>query len=73
MKFNMSVDDNFASFFDEESENYIFVDSFDNENFDVRLGNVSESEEVGSISAKSDSELNAKLEELYLSIMEKRT
>ena len=70
MRFNMSVNDNFASFFDEGSEIYIFVDSFDNENFDVRLGNISESELIGSISAKSDSELNSKLEELYRSFME---
>ncbi|ASI25716.1 hypothetical protein GU254_14755 [Vibrio cholerae] len=73
MKFNMSSDDNFASFFDEENENHIFVDSFDNENFDVRIGSVSDSEFVGSILAKNDSELNSKLEELYESFMEKRS
>ncbi|EKZ8663143.1 hypothetical protein ACUNB4_000751 [Vibrio alginolyticus] len=70
MKFDMSVNDNSASFFYKGSEICIFVDSFDNKNFDVRLGNISESELIGSISAKSDSELNSKLEELYRSFME---
>ncbi|EMK6706168.1 hypothetical protein V9J53_003494, partial [Vibrio cholerae] len=55
------------------NENHIFVDSFDNENFDVRIGSVSDSEFVGSILAKNDSELNSKLEELYESFMEKRS
>lgn len=63
----MSIYDNFVSFLDGESESYIFVDSFDNKIFNVRLGNISESELIGSIFAKSDYELNLKLEELYCS------
>ena len=65
MKFNMSIDDNYASFIDDVSGVAVFVDSFDNEEFEVRIGTVTESEKAGSITAKSDEELNKKLEELY--------
>ena len=65
MNFNMSIEDNFASFIDEDTGQAVFVDSFDNEEFDVRIGTLSESERVGSIVAHSTEELNKKLAELY--------
>lgn len=65
MKFNMSIEDNYASFIDDNTGNAVFVDSFDNEEFDVRIGSVSESENVGTIIANSTDDLNSKLEELY--------
>lgn len=61
----MSIEDNYASFIDDNTGNAVFVDSFDNEEFDVRIGSVSESENVGTIIANSTDDLNSKLEELY--------
>lgn len=65
MKFDMSREDNFASFFDEEEEKHIFVESFDNETFEVLIGTAEDSESVGSVVASSDEELNLKIRELY--------
>ena len=67
MKFDMSVSDNFASFQDVENGKYIFIDSFDNETFEVRVGTIEDSEQVGSVKASSDDELNTKLMQLYKS------
>ena len=67
MKFDMSIEDNYASFIDKDSGKALFVDSFDNKEFDVRVGTVTESEPLGVIIATSSEELNKKLEELYLS------
>jgi hypothetical protein len=61
----MSIEDNYASFIDKESGKAVFVDSFDNKEFDVRIGSVTESEAVGTIKADSSEELNRKLEDLY--------
>lgn len=66
MKFDMSIEDNYASFIDKETGKSVFVDSFDNEEFEVRIGTVSESESAGTILAKSTEELNDKLVNLYL-------
>jgi hypothetical protein len=62
MKFNMSITDNYASFIDEKSGFAVFVDSFDNQEFEVRIGTVTESEFAGSITATTEKELNNKLE-----------
>ena len=66
MKFDMSVEDNYASFIDKETGKSVFVDSFDNEEFEVRIGTVTESEPAGTILATSTKELNEKLGSLYL-------
>ncbi|WP_219704350.1 hypothetical protein [Marinomonas lutimaris] len=65
MKFDMSLEDNFASFFDKEKETHIFVESFDNETFEVLIGTVEDSKSVGSFIASSDEELNLKIMEFY--------
>jgi hypothetical protein len=65
MEFNMSVEDNFASFTDDATGVKVFVDSFDNGEFDVRIGTVTESSEAGTITAKTSEELNEKLKTLY--------
>lgn len=64
MKFNMSIEDNSSSYIDEETGVAVFVDSFNNQEFDVRIGSVDESIPMGSITADSDEELNKKLLEL---------
>ena len=65
MKFDMSIDDNFASFIDKESGEAVFVESFDNVDFEVRIGTVTDSQEAGIIRAKTSDELNTKLEEVF--------
>ena len=37
MKFDMSIEDNFASFIDKKTGKAVFVDSFDNKVFEVRI------------------------------------
>lgn len=59
--FNMSVKENFASFKDNNSEKIVLIDSFDNKEFSVRLGNIEQSFLVGNIFANTDDELNTQL------------
>ncbi|MCU5775142.1 hypothetical protein N5923_23210 [Erwiniaceae bacterium BAC15a-03b] len=64
MKFNMQLDHNYASFTTPRSGVYVFVDSFDNHEFDVRVGSLLDSNCVGTIHAESDDELNDELEKI---------
>jgi len=63
--FDMEKSDNFASFKDGDTGLSIFVDSFNNEEFEVRIGSINESEVAGKIIASSTQELNEKLSELF--------
>ena len=65
-KFDMSVSQNFAIFYD--GDDVVLVDSFDNKHFDVSMGTITNSEIIGSVSAKSDTELNDALEKLINNI-----
>ncbi len=65
MKLDLSIADNFSSCIDEESGIAIFVDSFDNHEFEVRIGTLDESTSVGTIVANSDEELRNKVLALY--------
>lgn len=65
MKFDMSITDNYASFIDKDSGVAVFVDSFDNQEFEVRIGTINESEPAGSVVAGTSEELNVKLEALF--------
>ena len=69
-KFDMSLSQNFAIFYDDDD--VVLVDSFDNKHFDVRMGTITNSEIIGSISAESDTQLNDALEELINSIREQK-
>ena len=69
-KFDMSLSQNFAIFYD--GHDVVLVDSFDNNHFDVRMGTMTNSEMIGSITASSDSELNIALEGLINSIREQK-
>ena len=69
-KFDMSLSQNFAIFYD--GDDVVLVDSFDNNHFDVRMGTMTNSEMIGSITASSDSELNIALEGLINSIREEK-
>jgi len=64
MNFDMKLEDDFASFTDDDGI-MVFVDSFDNKSFDVRIGTAEDSNPAGTISASSDSELNDGLLKLY--------
>lgn len=72
MKFNMSIDDNFASFIDKDSGACVLVDSFNNAEFTVRIGTLNDTEVAGSITAKSNDELNDKLLAIYEAYQERR-
>ena len=65
MKIDMSIDDNFASFTDDDGV-MVFIDSFDNKSFDARIGTIDASEPVGTIIANSKSELNTGIKKLYI-------
>lgn len=65
MKFDMSIDDNYASFIDKETGLSVFVDSFDNEEFEVRIGTIHDSKPAGVVTAASSEELNQKLSDLF--------
>jgi hypothetical protein len=63
--FKMTTAENFASFVDAETGVVVFVDSFDNIEFDVRVGGFLETKPLGSIKAKDDKTLNIKLANIY--------
>lgn len=64
MDINMSIKDNFSSYIDEKTGLSVFVDSFDNHEFEVRIGTTDESMSMGTIKADSDAELNKNITEL---------
>ncbi|WP_413400681.1 hypothetical protein ACLKMI_09020 [Pseudoalteromonas sp. KJ71-7] len=66
MIFNMLITNNFASFYDEDKEVHIFIDSFDNQRFEMRIGDLEHSKPLGSVIAFTDDELNIKLLALYI-------
>lgn len=64
--FRMTTRENFASFRDTETNKVVYVDSFDNVEFNVRFGTVESTEDLGTIEADCDETLNAKLSALVL-------
>ena len=62
--FDMKITQNFACFVDEVSGIFVFVDSFDNQEFEVRLGDVLASEVIGKIIPANDHDLNNSLTKL---------
>jgi hypothetical protein len=66
MKLNMSIEDNFSSYIDEETGIAIFVDSFDNKEFEVRIGSLDDSVPMGTVSAATNEELNKKVLALFV-------
>jgi hypothetical protein len=63
-RFDMKTTQNFACFIDEASGISVFVDSFDNQEFEVRLGDVLISRVIGKFTAATDSALNSTLRKL---------
>lgn len=62
--FDMKTTQNFACFIDEASGVSVFVDSFDNQEFEVRFGDVLSSEVIGKFVANNDAALNNALQKL---------
>jgi hypothetical protein len=62
--FDMKTTENFACFIDEASGVSVFVDSFDNQEFEVRLGDILASEIIGKFIAADDNDLNKTLTKL---------
>ena len=67
--FDMSIDQNYASFKCDESDLEVFIDSLDNKSFSVRLGTIHSTQSIGDVEASSSEELNFKLSELVNSIL----
>ncbi|MFS1427683.1 hypothetical protein LMH73_011050 [Vibrio splendidus] len=65
MKIDMKVTQNYAKFTDDESGITMFVDSHDNIEFNVRIGNIEESHDVGSIIALNTVDLQNKLNNIF--------
>lgn len=61
IRFDMAIADNFARFQDDDSGLMVFVDSFDNTHFEVRIGSLEKSVAVGVVKATTDAELNGQL------------
>lgn len=61
IKFDMKVNQNSASFFDEETKDFVVVHSFDNRRFNVRVGKMNLTRVVGAFKAGTDAELNKNL------------
>ncbi len=66
--FDMALSDNFARFTDDQSGLMVFVDSFDNHQFEVRVGSLDQSRPLGTITAETDQELNEALAALIATI-----
>ena len=65
INFKMTTKENFASFIDAETGVMVFVDSFDNQEFDVRIGSLLDSQPIGVVKATDDNTLNKKITDLY--------
>lgn len=62
---DMTIDQNYAKFTDPESGLTLFVDSFDNIDFNVRIGTIEESKDVGKIIALTNKDLQSKLTSIF--------
>jgi hypothetical protein len=63
-KFDMQIAQNYAAFYNPDDGKCVFVDSFDNQEFDVRVGTPKYSRRIGTIYATSDEDLNQQLQSL---------
>jgi hypothetical protein len=63
LDFDMDISHNFASF--KLDNKMMFIESFDNVNFEVRIGTAENSKFLENITAKSTVELNQKLKEAF--------
>ena len=64
ISFNVDLTENFTSF-KAMDNSFVFIESFDNETFTVRVGNAKESKYISTIHASTSKELNNKLNNLF--------
>lgn len=69
ISFNMTTKDNFASFTDPANNLSVFIDSFDNVEFNVRIGSLLSSDFIDTIKAENNFELNTKLDKLFKEVL----
>jgi len=72
MIFDMKKEQHFASFYDESNKIFVVIDSFDNKEFNLRIGTLSETEFKRCFFARSDEELNKEIEKDYLKYKENK-
>jgi hypothetical protein len=65
VKFDVSAENNYAAFIDKQTVRPVFVDPFDNKEFDVRIATMTEHEPAGITQAALAGELNEKFGRLY--------
>lgn len=66
MNFDMRMNQNHSSFFDHETKEFLFVDTFDNFNYEVFMGTLSKSKLIGKFTATTEKDLNDNINKLYL-------
>lgn len=73
--FNMDLKDNFAVFKEQNILSVInfqplsvYIDSFDNKNFNIRYGNTQESQFLKTIHATSTEDLNQQLTQIFIDL-----
>ncbi|HCJ8468496.1 TPA: hypothetical protein NV714_002245 [Escherichia coli] len=66
MNFDMRMNQNHSSFFDKETKEFLFVDTFDNFNYEVFMGTLSKSKLIGKFTATTEKDLNDNINKLYL-------
>lgn len=72
MIFDMKKEQHFASFYDEGNKIFVVIDSFDNEEFNLRIGTLSETEFKCSFLAQNNEELNKEIEKEFLKYKENK-
>lgn len=72
MIFDMKKEQHFASFYDENNKIFIVIDSFDNKEFNLRIGTLSETEFKCSFLVDNDKALNQRIEKEFLKYKENK-
>lgn len=72
MIFDMKKEQHFASFYDEGNKIFIAIDSFDNKEFNLRIGTLSKTEFKCSFFAENDKILNQKIEKEFIKYKENK-
>lgn len=66
MNFDMRMNQNHSSFFNKETKEFLFVDTFDHFNYEVFMGTLSQTKLIGKFTANNEKDLNDNIKKLYL-------
>lgn len=72
MIFDMKIEQHFASFLDEKDKIFIVIDSFDNKEFNLRIGTLSKTDFKCSFLAENDNQLNSIIEQEFYKYKENK-